>query len=308
MLPQSLQQSAPVSQPSGLDGIDQEASGQLPPGAKAAAGSYHSDNPFVEEAPFGSNTSAPAGDTSVLILRPLKGARNDKRAVSRRPSDEESQLLSDSEAAGPSTPVYITATAGAPEADSAPSAQHTRHNDDESADDSADARLLGPKHPRVPSWGAEGESTEEGTVRGTGNPFASFLGNPFGLGRTLSRHFGSFRAAGGWPSVGAFSALKVNHAHDNTRQASALDTWVKMAWKPHRANQASLHNITIRHIMLPQQIVLQLAFGVSCRGVDHALPIERVALHQLAVTCINLLQWEFAVPGEILRDENTFGG
>ncbi|KAK9914839.1 hypothetical protein WJX75_001179 [Coccomyxa subellipsoidea] len=139
-LQKSLQQSAPVSQPSGLDGIDQEASGQLPPGAKAAAGSYHSDNPFVEEAPFGSNTSAPAGDTSVLILRPLKGARNDKRAVSRRPSDEESQLLSDSEAAG--------------------------------------------------------------------NPFASFLGNLFGLGRTLSRHFGSFRAAGGWPSVGAFSALK----------------------------------------------------------------------------------------------------
>ena len=250
VLPQSLQQSAPVSQPSGLDGIDREASGQLPPGAKAAAGSYHSDNPFAEEAPFGSNTSAPAGDTSVLMLRPLmgKGARNDKRAVSRRPSDEESQLLSDSEAASPSTSVYITAMAGAPEGDSAPSAQHTRHNDNESADESADARLLGPKHPQVPSWGAEGESTEEGTVRGTGNPFASFLGKPFGLGRTLSRHFGSFRAAGGWPSVGAFSALKVRHAHDNARQASAVDARVMLAWKSHRANQTV-------HILLPYVIV-----------------------------------------------------
>jgi hypothetical protein len=38
---------------------------------------------------------------------------------------------------------------------------------------------------------------------GIGNPFAAFLGNPFGLRLPMWKHSGSYRAPGSWPSLDA---------------------------------------------------------------------------------------------------------
>ncbi len=204
-----------MSQPSGLAGEEMEAAGQLPARINAAAGRRRSDNPFADVVPFGGNTSAPAGDAAPLLTRLVAGGikirSGGERTGSKRPSDEESQLLENSEEHQPSSSIYITAAAGAPGIEPETSAEEIRAPEyDSLSDESAHARLLGSHETQKQSWSTriEGEDT---SVRETGNPFASFLGNPFGLGRTLSKHFGSFRAASGWPSPGAFSALKVRH-------------------------------------------------------------------------------------------------
>ena len=206
-----------MSHPNDFDGaLDREASGQLPAApAKSAAGRRHSDNPFADGVPFGADAALPTGHAAPLLLQQRPAMSKSKpsdgvRAAGTRPSDEESQLLQGiAEADAAHDSIYLPAVAGPYKG----SSQHSRGQGASLQDhhnESEEAHLL---NPWVTKTAAEAEVVETGgheDARGaTGNPFATFLGNPFGLGRTLSRHFGSF-TTGGWPSPAAFSALKVS--------------------------------------------------------------------------------------------------
>ncbi|CAL8468294.1 g7834 [Coccomyxa elongata] len=222
-LQEALRRSAPVSHPSGFDGaLDREASGQLPPAAgKTGAARRRSDNPFADGAPFGADVALPAGSATPLLPQQRPATTKSTRAAGTAHSDQESQLLqgsTDADAALDS--IYISAVAG-------PAEENAQYSSGQGeplhalTDESEEAHLL---DPWVTKTAAEAEVVETGgqedARRGTGNPFAAFLGNPFGLGRTLSRHFGSF-TAGGWPSSAAFSALKEAEVEMAQDQASA---------------------------------------------------------------------------------------
>lgn len=214
---QALRRSAPVSHPSGFDGaLDREASKQLPPAAgKSGAVRRRSDNPFADGAPFGADVALPAGSATPLLLQQRPATTKHVRAAGTMHSDEESQLLQGStHADAVRDSIYISAVAGPPDEEINPQ-QSGRQGASvhDLTDESEGAHLL---NPWVTKAAAEAEVVETGgqedARRGTGNPFAAFLGNPFGMGRTLSRHFGSF-TAGGWPFPAVFSALKVSCTH-----------------------------------------------------------------------------------------------
>lgn len=216
---QALRERAPASQSGGLEGMGQEASMQLPViSAAATRRPARSANPFADDSPFPGATSVlPAGDATPLIGDSAAGEAE----------TEDQQPSKNSPFAGPRpqpgskgtdrSSIYITANADtAGESIS----KDERYSADVSRDSGYLLRLGQADEGRLHAVGdpsgrwsrsaqqaggfAEGGSAE-GTIGSTGNPFASFLGNPFGL----AKRFGSFRAASGWPSATAFSALRV---------------------------------------------------------------------------------------------------